>query len=171
MCRGMRALLLLLMGGIAGVVATVMFFSLDPDYSYTSAGQDGTGGGNARLSLDEAAFSVIVQDQLSQLETFGADINVVSSIQANGLIEVNIAVGVNPVGFRAAIVLDPEVVDAKLSLVVAEARLGNLAAPEEIGRLIEQRMQQQLDALAGGFDYRLTLITTTEGRLTLEILI
>jgi hypothetical protein len=165
----MRALLLLLMGGIAGVVATVMFFSLDPDYSYSSAGQDGAGGGNARLSLDEGAFSVIVRDQLSQIETFGAELNVVSRIQPNGLIEVDVAVGVNPVGFRAMIVLDPEVVEAQLVLVVADARLGTLGAPEEIGRVLERQLQEQLDALAAGFEYRLTLITTTDGTLTLEI--
>jgi hypothetical protein len=167
----MRALLLLLMGGIAGVVATVMFFSLDPDYSYTSAGQDGAGGGNARLSLDEGAFSVIVRDQLSQVETFGADLNVVSRIEPNGLIEVDVAVGVNPVGFRASMVLDPEVVESRLVLVVAEAHLGALAAPEEVARILERQLQAQLDSLAAGFDYRLTLITTTDGRLTLEIAI
>lgn len=167
----MRALLLLLMGTIAGVVATVMFFSLDPDYSYTSAGQDGAGGGNARLSLDEGAFSAIVQSQLQQVETFGSDLNVVSTIQPNGLIEVDVIVGVNPVAFRATIILDPEVVDSKLEFVVADARLGNLAAPNDIAELLQRQIQRQLEAIAAGYDYRLTLITTTEGRLTLEIVI
>ena len=75
------------------------------------------------------------------------------------------------VGRRSSITLDPNIVDGRRHLDVVEAALGEVAAPGVVADLIEQPIQARLDDLAGGLEYRLTSIRTTERRLTLEIAI
>lgn len=163
----MRSLLLLALGAVAGAVATVMFFSVDP--SFEGQGDDGPGGGNARVSLDAEALGTILEARLAEVATLGADTSVGVRINPNGLITVTITVGVAPVGVPVEFVLDPEVVDSGLEIVLVEARVGALVAPEQLRGIVERELQGQLESLAGGFEYRLTAITTTENRLTLEI--
>jgi len=163
----MRSLLLLAMGAVAGAVATVMFFSVDP--AFEGQGDDGPGGGNARLSLDAEALATIVEARLEEVQPSGADTAVGVKINPNGLIDVTVTVGAPPVGVPVEFVLDPEVVEGGLEIVVVDARVGPLVAPEQLRDVVEKQLQDQLAALAGGFEYRLTAITTTDDRLTLEI--
>jgi hypothetical protein len=163
----MKTFLMLLLGVSVGTIGTLMYFTID--IPYDSPGRDGPGGGNARLSLDEDALASIIGDQISQFEAFGADTAVGVRVHTNGLIDVNIGIGVSPVGTTILLVLDPEVVDGRLEIVVAQAQVGGLIAPREIARVIEEQLRRQLDALAAGFDYRITAIITTDRRLTFEI--
>jgi hypothetical protein len=163
----MKTILYLLLGATAGAVGTVMFFTID--IAYESPGRDGPGGGNARLSLDEDALAIIVADQIQVLPPFDADAAVTVRVHTHGLIDVDIGMGVAPVGTTIRMVVDPEVVDGQLELVLVRAEVGGLIAPREITRLIEQQLHEQLEALAAGFEYRLTSIITTDRRLTLEI--
>jgi len=65
----MRSLLLLALGGVCGVLATVLFFTVYP--SFQANEKDGAGGGNVTLALDERALAIIIADQLPQLPAFG----------------------------------------------------------------------------------------------------
>ena len=72
------------------------------------------------------------------------------------------------VGLRGSLTLNPNIVDDRLHLDVVEGHLGELAVPQEIAALIEVPINDRLDSLASGVDYRLTAIQTTDRKLTLE---
>lgn len=163
----MKSLLLLALGGLAGALATVLVFTIDPNFDGTDA--DGAGGGNVTLSLSEAALATLIAEELPKLPAFGERPQVETVVGTNGIIRIDIGVGGLGVGLRSSITVNPNIVDGRLQLDVVEARLGELAVPEEIARLIEGPIQARLDALAEGFEYRLTAIRTTDRRLTLEI--
>lgn len=164
----MRSLFLLLLGVVCGVVGTVLFTTLDPDFD-PERGPGAVAVGNVRLSLDEDALDTLVRDQLRSLSTFTESSTVKSNIRSDGLIDFTITVGTLGVGLRTTIVVDPEVVDGRLEMNVVEASLGDFALPGEVAERIEAPLQARLEALAGNLDYRLTAITTADHRLTLEI--
>ena len=163
----MKSLLLLALGALCGVLGTVLFFTIDPTFDGTDA--DGAGGGNVRLSLDEEALSTLIAGELPKLPGFGEKPVVQSTVGSNGLIKVDITVGGLGVGLRSSITLNPNIVDGRVRFDVVEATLGDLAVPEEFAGVLEQPIADRLDSLAGGFEYRVTSIRTTEHRLTLEI--
>lgn len=163
----MKSLLLLALGGLAGVLATVLFFTIDPTFETKEA--DGTGGGGITLTLTEEALSRLIAGELSKLPVFGAIPQVETVVGSNGLIQVSIGVGGLGVGVRSSITVNPNIVDGRLHLEVVEARLGELAVPEEVAQLIERPIQGRLDGMADGLDYELTSIRTTDRRLSLEI--
>jgi len=163
----MRALFFLVFGVACGVIGTVLLFTLDT--SFHGNQREEAGGGNARISLDEDALARLIERQLPSLAGFGAQSTVKVNISENGLIEVTIGLGVPPVGLRGTITLNPDVVDGRLAVRVVGANLGGAVAPEQIARLVEAPLQERLDGLAAGLDYRLTSIATTEHRLTLEV--
>lgn len=165
----MRSLLLLVLGGICGVLATVLFFTIDPTFEANE--KDGAGGGNVTLVLDERALAIIIADQLPQIPAFGEKPQVEVTVGTAGIIKVEMTLGTLGVGLRSSITIDPNIVDGRLHLDVVESALGEIAAPGVVADLIEQPIQDRLDSLAGGLDYRLTSIRTTERRLTLEIAI
>ena len=167
--RAVKSLAALTLGVLCGVVGTVLFFTLDP--SFEPSETNGAGGGNARISFDEEALATLVAAELPALPGF-ADARTVSvSVEPEGLIKISISAGVQSLGLRSTITIDPDVENGKLKLIVANASLGGLALPDEVARLIERPLRARLEALADGFEYRLTSITTADHRLTLEIAI
>jgi hypothetical protein len=165
----MRSLVLLLLGAGAGIVATVLFFTLDP--SFDTDHRDGVGGGNARLSLDESAVASLIERELADVPGFAEIGTVRITVREDGILEVRLGAGAASVVVAGTLFLNPGIVDGQLVVEVVEARLGHLPAPDILVAAIQQRLQQRLDALAGGFDYRVTAITTTDRRLTVEIAI
>lgn len=165
----MKSLLLLVLGGLCGVLATVLFFTVDP--TFQAADTDGAGGGNVTLVLDERALAVIIAEQLPRIPAFGEKPHVEVTVGTAGIVKVEMTLGTLGVGLRSSITLDPNIVDGRLQLDVVEAALGEIAAPDMVADLIEEPIQARLDDLAGGLDYRLTSIRTTDRRLTLEIAI
>ena len=164
-----KSLAALALGVLCGVVGTVLFFTLDP--SFDPSETNGAGGGNARISFDEEALATLIAAELPALPGF-ADARTVSvSVEPEGLIRITVGIGTLSLGIRSTIAIDPDVEDGKLKLIVANASLGGLALPDEVARVIERPLQARLDALADGFSYRLTSITTADHRLTLEIAI
>lgn len=158
---------MLLLGAVCGAVATVVLFTVDPNFDGTDA--DGAGGGNVTLVLSEEALGTLIARELPAFPAFGADPQVNATVGSNGIIVVDITVGGLGVGLRGAITLNPDIEDGRLALEVVEARLGELAVPEEVADRLEAPLQQRLESLAGGLEYRLTAIRTTDRRLTLEI--
>lgn len=170
MVAAMHGLLLLLFGALCGAVGTALFFTIDP--SFETAGGDGAGGGNARISLDEEALATLVEQQLTGIVGLPAGTAVTVVVEEAGLLQVNLVLpAAAGFGIRAGIVLDPEVVNGRLQFNIVEASLGRLAGPEAIAEGIAHPLRQRLEALSGGLDYRLTSIRTTDRRLTLEIAI
>lgn len=163
----MKALFLLFLGALCGVLATVLFFTIDPTFDSTDA--DGAGGGNVTLSLSEEALAALIARELPELPGFGESPQVQTTVGSNGLVKVDITVGGLGIGLRSGITLNPNIVDGKLKLEVVEANLGELAVPEEIAVAVERPIQARLDSLAQGLDYRLTAIRTTDHRLAFEI--
>ena len=165
----MRTLFLLFLGGVCGIVATVLIATIDP--SFDGEEIDGAGGGNVSLTLDERALATMVEQHLPELPAFAERPRVEVRVQRNGIVRVEIGVGEFGVGVRSSIHLNPNIVDGQLQIDVVAATLGQLALPEQVAKLVEEPIQQRLDALAEGLEYRLTSIRTTDRRLTLEILI
>jgi len=165
----MKSLLLLALGGVCGVLITVLFFTIDPTFRANES--DGAGGGNVTLVLNERALAILIAEQLPQVPAFGEKPQVEVTVGTAGIIKVEMTLGTLGVGLRSSITLDPNIVDGHLKLDVVEAALGDIAAPGVIADLIEQPIQARLEDLAGGLEYRLTSIRTTDRRLTLEIAI
>ncbi|MGI8925627.1 MAG: LmeA family phospholipid-binding protein [Tepidiformaceae bacterium] len=162
----MRAFFFLLFGAAAGVVATVMLFTLDPDFD--GAQSNGVGDGNARLSLDEDALASIMAEEMPEVPGFKNKSTVTVRVQPDGLLKVQAVFG-DGIGLRASFTLDPEVVEGKLKMEVRDADFGELPVPVGLAESMEAPLRARLEALAAGFEYRLTSIQTTGQRLTLEI--
>jgi uncharacterized protein YpmS len=165
----MRSLFLLSLGGLCGVVATVLITTIDPRFD--AAEVDGAGGGNVSLTLDERALAAIVEQHLPEIPAFAEQPRVEVRIQRNGIIRVEIGVGEFGVGVRSSIHLNPNIVDGQLQIDVVASTLGQLALPEQVATLVQEPVQARLNALAEGFEYRVTSIRTTDRKLTIEILI
>lgn len=163
----MKSLFILLLGALCGVLGTVLFFTLDPGFEGDSA--DGAGGGNASITLDEEALATLIREQLPQIEGLDGETAVDVTIDPAGVLIVELTAGRLGVGVRSSATINPNIVDGRLQLDVVEARLGPVAVPDQLARLMEEPLQARLDALAAGLDYKLTSITTTDRRLTLEI--
>lgn len=166
----MRSLFLLFLGGLCGVLATVLIFTIDPSFESGEV-EDGAGGGNVTLSLDEQALATIVEQELPELPAFAERPKVEVRVERTGFVRVEIGVGDIGVGVRSSILLNPNIVDGQLQIDVESASLGQLALPEQVAEIVEAPIQSRLNSLAEGFEYRLTSIRTTDRRLTLEILI
>ncbi len=165
----MRTLLLVILGGLAGVVVTVMFISVDT--TFEGGGSDGPGGGNVRIAFDESALATLIAAHLQAQDDFEADTTVAVTVHNNGLLDVAVGVGVAPVGVVTELVLDPGVAEGELAIELVEARVGSVSAPEELATIIEELLQEQITDVTRGFEYRLTAITTADRELTLVIAI
>ena len=164
----MRSLLLFVLGGVCGVLGTVLFFTVDPTFD-TTTNADGAGGGNVSLVLSEEALATLIARELPGLPGFGQEPQVETTVGSNGIIRIDIGVGGLGVGLRSSITVNPNIVDGRLKFDVVEARLGEAAVPSELAEVMERPIERRLDSLAGEVDYRVTAIRTTERRLTLEI--
>jgi hypothetical protein len=58
----MKSLFLLVLCALCGVLATVLFFTIDPTFDSSEA--DGAGGGNVTLSLSEEALAALIAEGL-----------------------------------------------------------------------------------------------------------
>lgn len=163
----MRTLLALALGAVCGVVGTVLLFTVDPDFDGSQA--DGAGGGNITLILSEDALSALVAEELRALPAFGEESTAAVIVGSNGIMKIDMTVGGLGVGLRSSLTVNPEIVNDHLKLEVVEARLGELAVPEELAGLLEGPIQERLDSLAGDIEYRVTAIRTTDRRLAIEI--
>lgn len=163
----MKSLLVLVLGALCGTIATVLFFTVDTNLDATEA--DGAGGGNVTLVLSEEALSTLIAGELSGLPGFGEKPVVEVTVGANGIVRSDITIGGLGVGFRSSITVNPNIGDRRLRVEVVDAALGELALPGEVARAIERPLKERLDSLAGGLDYRVTAIRTTDHRLTIEI--
>ncbi|MEX0783179.1 MAG: hypothetical protein WD557_11050 [Dehalococcoidia bacterium] len=164
----MRSLFMLIFGVVCGVIATVLLFSLDT--TFDSDPDEGAVGGNARLVFDEAGLAAIIRDGLPELEGF-ATISLVDVEvrEEGGVIIVELGAGGSGVGITGEVVLDPNIVDGRLQLDVADAHLGSFAVPEPLAQLIEDQLSAALDNLDPAIDYRLVAITTRDRQVTLEV--
>jgi len=163
----MKSLLLLGFGGLCGILATVLFFTVDPDFDGTDA--EGAGGGNVTLTLNEEALASLVAAEVAKLPGFGEKPLVIATVGANGIIKFDFTIGGLGAGLRSSLTVNPDIVDGQLHLAVVDSRLGELALPDELASVLERPVQEKLESLAGGPDYRLTAIRTTDHRLALEI--
>lgn len=163
----MKSLLLLTLGGLCGVIATVLFFTVDTDFGSNEA--EGAGGGNITIVLTEEALSTLIAKELAELPGVGDAPLVEVTVGSNGVIRVVITVGGLGVGFRSRITVNPEIVDGKLVMEVVDAALGEIALPDEVAGAIERPLNSRLEQMAGGLDYRVTAIRTTDHRLAIEI--
>lgn len=163
----MRSLLTLVLGGFCGVIATVLFFSLDT--TFESDPDDSAGGGNARLVFDETGLEALIKKEIATLEGF-ADISRVDvTIEEEGIIRIELSVGGPQAGLSGDLIADPNVVDGRLQIDVVRAGVGGLGVPAAIAQLIEEKLQLSLDALDPDLEYRLVSITTTNHELALEL--
>ncbi|MGE3073808.1 MAG: hypothetical protein AB7N24_06915 [Dehalococcoidia bacterium] len=163
----MKSLLLLALGGLCGVIATVLFFTIDTNSGPSDA--DGAGGGNMALVLSEVALARLISVELDGFEGFGDQPVVEVTVGSNGIMRAAITAGGLGVGFRSRITVNPNIVDGHLELDVVDSSLGDIADPEDVANAIERPLNQRLDALAAGGEYRVTSIRTVEHRLAIEI--
>jgi hypothetical protein len=163
----MRSLFLLLLGAFSGAIATVLFFSFDT--SFDSDPDTSAGIGNARLVFEEPGLETIIRERLNQIDGLQDVSRVNVAIEEEGVIRVQLGVGKSQVGFTGEVVLDPNVVNGKLDIEVVKAGTGSLDLPEPIADILEQELQESLDSVDPGVDYRLVAITTTNHELTLEV--
>ena len=163
----MRSLFLLLFGAFCGVLATVLFFSLDTDFEGDP--DDSAGGGNARIVFDEPGLEAIIEKELPNVEGLTDIAGVSVTVQEEGTIRVKITYVVPGAGLSGDVIADPNVVDGRLKVDVVHAGVGRVGVPGPIAGIIERELQQSLDALDPDRDYRLVSITTTNHELTLEV--
>ncbi len=163
----MRSLFMLLLGGVCGVIATVLLFTLDT--SFDSDPDDGAGGGNARLVFDEAGLEALIRSDILEVQELETITLVDVEVREEGVIVVQLGAGTGGVAITGDLVLDPNIDDGRLRLDVVEARLGSLGVPEPLAELIENQRGAALDNLDPAVDYRRGAITTRDRELTLEI--
>jgi hypothetical protein len=158
---------MLALGGVCGVIATVLLFTLDT--SFDSDPDDGAGGGNARLVFDEAGLEALIRSDILELPEFAAITLVDVEVREEGVIVIELNAGTGGLATAGDLVLDPNIDDGRLRLDVVEARLGSLGAPEPLAKLIEHQLQAALDNLDPAVDYELVAITTRDSELSLEV--
>ena len=163
----MRSLFILALGGFCGVIATVLFFSLDT--TFESDPDVNSGGGNARLVFDETGLEALIKKEIATLEGFSQISSVKVTVEEQGVLRIEVSVGGPQVGLSGDLIADPNVVDGRLQVDVVSAGVGGLGVPAAIAQLIEAKLQQSLDALDPDLEYRLVSITTTNHQLALEL--
>lgn len=164
----MRGMLLLLLGVASGLVGGVLLFTITD--TFDTDGPEQTGGGNARVALDEPALSFLMERQAVQVVPANSPVSVSVVVTDEGLLEVSLLVGEVAVATRSVIVLDPEVVEGMLEFTVVSSELDEgLPQPEQLAGVLTRPLYLQLDALSGNTAYRLTSVTSRGGTLILEI--
>jgi hypothetical protein len=163
----MRSLLVFLLGAASGLVGGVLLFTIAD--TFDTEGPEQTGGGNARVELDEAALSLLMERQALQFAPADATVAVTVTVGDDGLIEVRMLIGDVALAQESVLVLDPEPVEGKLEFVVVSSELHDLPDEQQVAIVLTRPLFAQLDALAGNADYHLTSITTLNGTLTLEV--
>lgn len=164
----MRGLLLLLLGLASGVVGAVLLFTLVD--TFDTGGPERTGGGNARVELEQSALSYLIQRRAELIVPENEPLHIGTTIYDTGNIEIRITIGEIGVAEESRIVLDPEVVDGKLEFTVVESELAeDMPSEAQLASILMRPLYDQLSALAGGGEYRLTSITTRDGMLRLEV--
>lgn len=167
----MRPFAWFLLGALAGIVGTVMVFTLDP--LFRGDERDTSGGGNIRLVLDPEAtsrlFTLAAGDVVTPLSA-RPSVSVVATVRTSGYLdlEVQLREGGEPLG-TGAVRLDPEIVDGRLVFRVEGERLPGAVDAQAFAERAAERLGAWLDALAMGRAYRVVSIATADGRLAVEI--
>jgi len=159
--------MLLVLGGMCGVLATVLFFTIDPTFEADET--TGAGVGNAVLVLDERMLAVLIAGEMEGSEVFAGAAFVDVSVKTSGVVEIAIVPGGGTPGRPLRLSLDPNILDGRLSVDVLENGLESLMAAEGAAALILAPIEARLRSMAGDLEYRLVSIKTTDRRLTLEI--
>lgn len=163
----MRPLLILLLGALAGGIATIMFQTLDPDGGAPPPVAP-SGGGNARISIDADALKVLVTDILG--DEFG-NILVDVRVEERGLLFIMMRSADVPAGLDGSLVVNPELDTASGDLVLLQDENETEGIfPDRLAPALEKALRDRLVALAGGHPYRVTAITTAGNRLGIELL-
>ncbi len=162
-----RTLMLLVLGGMCGVLATVLFFTIDPTFEADET--NGAGVGNAVLVLDERMLAVLIAGEMEQSPELAGAAFVDVSVKTSGVIEVSIVPGGGTPGRPLRLSLDPNILDGRLQVEVIENGLEVLVAAGGAAGLIQAPIEARLQSMAGDSEYRLVSIKTTDRRLTLEI--
>jgi hypothetical protein len=165
----MRGALLLLLGVASGVVGAVLLFTIAG--TFDTDGPDDSGGGNARVEVEEGALAKLIKDRVRQLVSADEPVETTVAILDSGQLQITVLLGEPGVGDESHLELDPQVVDGALEFSVVTAELDGLPQEAQTVAFLTGPLYSQLDALAGGQPYRLVAITTHNGKLTLDIVI
>lgn len=157
----MRPLVILFLGALGGMVATIMVQTLDGGSAKPPP--EASGGGNARIVFDEDALIRLLRGDLQdQLE--GSTVEL--SVEERGVISIRVIQGELPGSAEGELELDPDLRDGHFVINVLDES-GEL--PDGLVPEMEKALSRRLDALAGRATYRVTAITTAGRRLEIEI--
>ncbi len=162
-----RTLMLLVLGGMCGVLVTVLFLTIDPTFEADET--NGAGVGNAVLVLDERILAVLIAGEMERSPVLAGAAFVDVSVKTSGIIEIAIVPGGGTPGRPLRLSLDPNILDGQLSVAVLENGLDALIPAEGAAALLQAPIEARLQSMAGASEYRLVSINTTDRRLTLEI--
>lgn len=157
----MRPFLILLIGALGGMVATIMVQTLDGDGAKPPP--DASGGGNARIIFDRDALIRLLRGDLEDhLE--GSTVEL--TIEDGGVISIKVRRDSIANAAEGDLRIDPDLRDGHFVLNVLE-ETGEL--PDGLVLDMEKALLARLDALAGRSEYRVTAINTVGNRLEIEI--
>lgn len=157
----MRSLVILVLGAVAGVVAVIMFQTLDSDSA--SPPPATSGGGNTRMSFDQDALVALLATGLGDQVPLGS---LKVTVEPRGVMLVSIRGLAPPESISGDITLDPDLQDGQLVLTIVDV---DGAIPPMLVENLQAALRVRLQTLAGRDDYRVTAITTAGNRLEIEI--
>jgi hypothetical protein len=162
----MRSLFLLLLGGTAGVIVGVLIVTVDPLPGGSGDPNDPVviGIGSAGVWLTEEAFATLLE---RELDVTSAEVEIAEEGLLYVRLEPRASVG-QPL-LPNALTLDPEVVDGTFALLLTDSRGGAPLGVESVIRLMTDEVIALIEPAGGRLSYRLTAITTTGNRMTLEL--
>ncbi len=167
----MRPFAWFLFGALAGIVGTVMFYSLDPLFR----GDEGetSGGGNVRLVMDAEAVSTLAERVGADLaEPVAGRLRVEARavIQTSGIVELELEVrNDGEVIASGAAAFDPEIAGGALTFAVVRDGLPGLVDAQALAEGMSRMLAVWLGELAMGRAHRVVAIATADGRLAVEL--
>lgn len=167
----MRPFAWFLLGALAGIVGTVMVYTLDPLFQ----GDEGetSGGGNVRLVLDPTAVSALAERVGSAMLSPLADYPSVvarSTVRTSGVVDLTLELRSHGETFASgSVTFDPEIDDGTLAFVVVRDELPGIVDSSALGEGMARELVAWLSDLAMGRAYRVVAIATADGRLAVEI--
>lgn len=167
----MRPFAWFLLGALAGIVGTVMFYTLDPIFR----GDEGetSGGGNLRLVMDAEAVSTLVERvgaDLAEPVAGRVEIEARAVVETSGLVDLELEVRDDrQLIASGAAVFDPEIADGTLAFTVVRDGLPGLVDAQALAEGMSRELAGWLDQVAMDRPYRVVAIATADGRLAVEI--
>lgn len=167
----MRPFAWFLFGALAGIVGTVMVYSLNPIFR----GDEGetAGGGNVRLVLDVdavASLAEVVAGDLARPMAEQPQVSAEAVIQTSGLIELQLQARVgDAAAAEGSVTFDPEIVDGTLVLDVNRDGLPGLVDAQALAEGMARRLDSWFALVTLGRPYRVVAIATVDGRFAIEL--